>query len=129
MVMAALLFVAALVKFEPGAIVFAPPLAFLLIHRVESNFVNSWFVAQRLVPSPIAVFLAVLFWGWMWGVTGAMIAVPMLVGLRSACRHNRGLVLLRHLLQGNRPDVPGLRSLLRTPRPRTREPETSGLAT
>ena len=129
MVIMALLFLAALVSFDAGVLVFGPPLAFLLIHAIESNFVSPWFVAQRLVLSPLAVFLSVLFWGWMWGTTGAVIAVPLLVILRSICKRRKSLAFMHLMLQGHATRPPSLASLLRfvpavqrEPKPRRRLP-------
>ena len=129
MVIMALLFLAALVSFDAGVVVFGPPLAFLLIHAIESNFVSPWFVAQRLVLSPLAVFLSVLFWGWMWGATGAVIAVPLLVILRSICKRRKSLAFMHLMLQGHATRPPSLASLLRfvpavqrEPKPRRRLP-------
>ena len=111
-VIAALLLLAALVSFEPGLAVFGPPAVFVLIHAIESNFVSPWFMGQRLVLSPLAIFVSVLFWGWVWGITGALVAVPILVGLRSFCQYNRQLRLLRIFLEGEHMRPPSLRSLL-----------------
>ncbi|HEY9065219.1 MAG TPA: AI-2E family transporter [Burkholderiaceae bacterium] len=120
-VIAALLLLAALVSFEPGVAVLGPPAVFLLIHAIESNFVSPWFMGQRLVLSPLAIFVSVLFWGWVWGITGALVAVPILVGLRSFCQYNRRLRLLRIFLEGDHvAQTPTLRSLLRSSTRRTR---------
>lgn len=122
-VIATLLLLAALVTFEPSVAVLGPPGIFLLIHAIESNFVSPWFMGHRLLLSPLSIFVSVLFWGWLWGMTGALIAVPMLVGLRSLCKHNRRWRLLCIFLEGGRPDgAPTLRSLLarRTQRARQR---------
>ena len=70
---------------------------------------------------PVAVFVSVLFWGWLWGLAGAVIAVPLLVGMRSVCKRNRRLRLLCVYLEGGHKEPPSLRSLLRI-RPRAKRP-------
>jgi predicted PurR-regulated permease PerM len=115
-----LLATAGLLSFGGSALMLAPPAAFLLIHAVEANVVSPLFVSKRLSLSPIAVFLSVMFWGWLWGVAGAILAVPLLVGLRSVCKRNRRLRLLCVYLEGSRRPPPSLASLLRHKRRRPR---------
>jgi predicted PurR-regulated permease PerM len=107
-----LLLLAGLISFGPD-LMLAPALAFLLIHAIESNLVSPWFVGRRLALSPLSVFLSVMFWGWLWGIAGALIAVPLLVGIRSVCKRNRRLRLVAIYLEGNDRDSPSLRSLIR----------------
>ncbi|MBW8846739.1 MAG: AI-2E family transporter [Burkholderiales bacterium] len=118
MTLMAMLLLAGISSFGTGLQVFGPTLAFMLIHAVESNFVSPMVVGRRLSLSALSVFLSVLFWGWLWGIAGALIAVPLLIGLRSLCRRTRGLRLLRLFLEGDRREAPpSLRSLLRRPVP------------
>ena len=108
-----LLLLAGLISFGAD-LMLAPALAFLLIHAIESNLVSPWFVGRRLSLSPLSVFLSVMFWGWLWGIAGALIAVPLLVGLRSVCKRNRRLRLIAVYLEGDTVrDTPSLRSLVR----------------
>lgn len=111
------LLVAGVLAFSTAGMMIAPAAIFLLIHAVESNLVTPWFVGRRLSLSPVAVFLSVMFWGWMWGIAGAIIAVPLLVGLRTICKRNRRLRLVCLYLEGNKYEPPSLRSLLKV-RPR-----------
>ena len=124
MALMGLLLLAGITTFEPGPHVFAPMLAFMAIHAVESNIVSPVIVGRRLSLSALSVFLSVLFWGWLWGIVGALIAVPLLIGLRSLCRRRRSLRLIRLYLEGNHcAPPPSLRALLRVPtkaRPRGR---------
>jgi predicted PurR-regulated permease PerM len=116
MAVMALLLLAGVSTFDSGAQMFAPMLAFVVIHAIESNIVSPLIVGRRLSLSPVSVFLAVMFWGWLWGIAGALIAVPLLIALRSVCRRTRGLRLLRCFLEGDRREAPpSLRSLLRRP--------------
>lgn len=121
LLMAALLLLAGIVSFQELGQVVAPAAAFIAIHAVESNLVSPMFVAKRLTLSPVAVFVSVLFWGWLWGLAGAVIAVPLLVGMRSVCKRNRRLRLLCVYLEGGHKEPPSLRSLLRI-RPRAKRP-------
>ena len=111
-----MLLLAGITTFETGPQVFAPMLAFMAIHAVESNLVSPVIVGRRLSLSALSVFLSVLFWGWLWGIVGAVIAVPLLIGLRSLSRRRRGLRLLRLYLEGDHcTPAPSLRALLRSP--------------
>jgi predicted PurR-regulated permease PerM len=89
---------------------------------VESNLVSPVIVGRRLSLSALSVFLSVLFWGWLWGIVGALIAVPLLIILRSLSRRRRSLRLLRFYLEGDHcAPPPSMRSLLRAPpRPKPR---------
>jgi predicted PurR-regulated permease PerM len=107
------LLLAGMLSFDGAAAMLAPAAIFMLIHAIESNVISPWFVGRRLSLSPVAVFLSVMFWGWAWGIAGAMMAVPALVGLRSVCKRQRRLKLLCAYLEGNYRPMPSLRSLLR----------------
>jgi predicted PurR-regulated permease PerM len=48
------------------------------IHVIEGEFVTPMLLARRFTINPVAVILALTFWYWMWGVTGAILAVPLL---------------------------------------------------
>ena len=111
-VTAALLALAGVVTFDNATDMLAPAMAFVLIQVVENNFVTPWFVGRRLSLSPLAVFLSVMFWGWLWGIVGALLAVPFLVGARTVCKRRRGLRLWSVYLEGANQPAPSLRSLL-----------------
>lgn len=87
---------------ESGLMVAMPAGAFLALHALESNFISPIVVGRRLALSPVSVFISVLFWGWIWGIAGAMIAVPMLLLLRIVCRRNRSSRWLCVYLEGRR---------------------------
>jgi predicted PurR-regulated permease PerM len=100
---------------EPA--MFAPPAVFLALHAVESNLVTPWVMGRRLRLAPLSVFLSVMLWGWLWGIAGALIAVPMLLGLRTICKRSRKLKLVCVYLEGDASPPPSLAALLRKRRP------------
>ncbi len=114
--MASMLLLAGMLSFDSAGAMLAPACAFVAIHATESNLVSPWFIARRLALSPLSVFIGVLFMAWLWGLGGAVIAVPMLLGLRCAARRTRSLRLLRFYLEGGGNDAPTLASLLRARR-------------
>ncbi len=85
---------------DTGIKVAMPAAAFLTFHAIESNFICPLVVARRLTLSPLAVFISVLLWGWLWGIAGAMIAVPILLMVRVACRRHRSSRWLCVYLEG-----------------------------
>ena len=79
----------------------APPAVFLLLHGIEANFLSPMFMGHRLRLRPLFVFLSVILWGWVWGIAGAFLAVPMLLALRAACRRTPRLRMVCTFLQGD----------------------------
>lgn len=76
-----------LVTFSTLAEALVPIGAVLLLHLIESQVVYPWVLGRRVAASPLAVFFAVAFGGWMWGVVGAFIAVPMLIVCVAIAHH------------------------------------------
>lgn len=54
-------------------------LGFTLINLVESNLITPALMGRKLPVNAAALFLGLLFFGWMWGVVGAVLAVPLTV--------------------------------------------------
>lgn len=48
-------------------------------HLIEANVVTPLVVGHRLTISPILILISLSFWGWVWGTTGALLAVPLLI--------------------------------------------------
>lgn len=55
----------------------APAAAFFMLHLVMENLVTPAIMGHRLEINPFLVFLAIIFWTWMWGAVGAMLALPL----------------------------------------------------
>ncbi len=72
----------ALVSFESFAHALLAPAIYFGIALLEGQFLTPTIVGRRLEMNPVAILIAVAFWGWLWGVIGALMAVPMLVMLK-----------------------------------------------
>jgi len=108
-----LLVLAGIVSFAATpSLILAPAAGFLLVHAIESNLISPWFIGRRLALSRISVFLSVMFWGWLWGIGGALLAVPFLIGIRCACTRVRSMRRLCVYLNESRAPPPSLSSLL-----------------
>ena len=73
---------------------------YLAIHIVEGEFATPMLLARRFTINPVALILALVFWYWMWGVTGAILAVPLLAIAKIICDELRPLRAFGHLLEG-----------------------------
>jgi predicted PurR-regulated permease PerM len=75
------------------------PGSFLLITTVEGQFITPMILGQRLLLSPVAIFLSMILWGWLWGVAGALLAVPLLASLKIVCDNLEPLQPLAEFLE------------------------------
>ena len=75
-----------------------PPAIYLGVHVVEGETVTPMLLARRFTLNPILVIVSLFFWDWMWGVTGALLAVPLLAILKIVSDRIPVLTPLGHLL-------------------------------
>jgi predicted PurR-regulated permease PerM len=52
-------------------------LVFVVIHFFWGNVIEPLVLGRKLNLSPIIILFSLLFWGWLWGIVGAIIAVPV----------------------------------------------------
>jgi predicted PurR-regulated permease PerM len=82
-VCALLLFLGGLMTYPDiwGALL--PPAVFISFHLVEANLFTPMVVGHRLTVSPLSILVSLSFWAWVWGTTGALLAVPLLIILKT----------------------------------------------
>lgn len=73
---------------------------YFCIHVAEGELITPMVMARRFTINPVAVILALVFWFWMWGVPGAILAVPMLAITKIVCDDLRPLRAIGHFLEG-----------------------------
>ena len=73
---------------------------YFAVHVLEGEIVTPMLMARRFTINPVAVILALIFWYWMWGVPGAILAVPMLAITKIICDDLRPLRAFGHFLEG-----------------------------
>ena len=57
--------------------------SFIGFHLVEANFFTPMVVGHRLTISPLSILISLSFWAWVWGTTGALLAVPLLIIMKT----------------------------------------------
>jgi predicted PurR-regulated permease PerM len=77
--------VVALLSFPELGTALIPPGLFIVIAALEGNVITPMILARRLTLNPVAVVAALLIWGWMWGIVGMLLAVPLLVVAKITC--------------------------------------------
>jgi predicted PurR-regulated permease PerM len=77
-----------------------PAMLYFGVHLLEGEFVTPMVLAKRLTLNPVLVVLSLIFWFWMWGVAGAILAVPMLAVTKIICDSVRSLAAIGHFLEG-----------------------------
>jgi predicted PurR-regulated permease PerM len=60
-----------------------PAAMFVGLHLVEANLITPMLVGRKLTINPLLILVALSFWGWVWGTTGALLAVPLLIILKT----------------------------------------------
>jgi len=59
--------------------------ASLFIHMLVGNMFTPWLTSRASRLSPVAVFIGLLAWGWLWGVWGLLLGIPILMIVKSVC--------------------------------------------
>ncbi len=77
-----------------------PPILYLGIHMAEGEIITPMLLAKRFTLNPVLVIVALIFWFWMWGAAGAVIAVPMLAIIKIICDSIQPLAAFGHFLEG-----------------------------
>ena len=96
----ALFFVAGLMSFDTLFQALLPPAAYLTIHLIEGEWVTPMLVARRFTLNPVLVIGSLIFWDWMWGIPGALLAVPMLAVFKLIADRVRPLAAIGHFMEG-----------------------------
>ena len=77
--------VVSLLTFESTLHALLMPALYFLLCTLEGNFLTPIIVGRFLTLNPVMVFLSLLFWGWVWGIAGALLAVPILAAFKIVC--------------------------------------------
>lgn len=59
--------------------------ASLLIHTLVGNLLTPWLTSRTSSLSPVAVFVSVLAWGWLWGLWGLLLGIPIMMAVKAVC--------------------------------------------
>jgi len=60
-----------------------PPAIFVGLHMIEANVLTPLIVGRKLTINPLLILVSLSFWAWVWGTTGALLAVPLLIILKT----------------------------------------------
>ena len=56
-----------------------PAIVYMLINAVEANGLTPWLLGRQFAINPLVILIWLMLWGWLWGVPGVLLGVPMLV--------------------------------------------------
>ena len=76
-----------LLTFEDLGRALVAPALYLGLNAVEGYLVTPMLLGRRLLLNPVVIFMGIIFWGWLWGIPGALLAVPILVSFKIFCDH------------------------------------------
>ena len=72
--------------------------ASLVIHTIVGNLLTPWLTSRTSSMSPVAVFVSVLAWGWLWGLWGLLLGIPVMMAVKAVCDRVEDLKAVGELL-------------------------------
>jgi predicted PurR-regulated permease PerM len=98
-VLVVILTIGALASFDSVGHAVLVPISYLVISAVQNNLASPILYGNRLKLNPVAVMIAVLFWGFLWGAIGAILSVPIVAAIKILCDHIDALSSLGKFLE------------------------------
>ena len=94
-----LMLVMGFVQFDDALLALAPAAAYLLLHTLEGQLLTPIVLGRRLAISPLALILGLVVFGWLWGIAGLLLAVPLLASLKLVLERIEGMERWASLLE------------------------------
>jgi predicted PurR-regulated permease PerM len=88
----------ALVTMDQLTSILLVPSAYLGLNLLEEYLVFPFLIGRRLLLNPVVIFIWLIFWGWLWGIPGALMAVPLLAIFKIVCDHIEPLAAVAEFL-------------------------------
>lgn len=98
-VMAGIMTLVGMATFDSVPQALLVPGAYIILSVTEGHMITPTVVGRRLAVTPTAVFISVVAWGWLWGVLGALMAVPLLASFKILCENVPQLAPFSRLLE------------------------------
>jgi predicted PurR-regulated permease PerM len=95
---------AALVQFKTASMALVAGGVAATVALLEAYAVTPWLTSRAAEMNPVAVFVGLVFWGWLWGIPGLLMAVPLIMIAKTICDHVEALRPVATLLKA--PDRP-----------------------
>jgi len=90
--------IGAVLSFDSLGYAFIFPAVYLAFGTLEGSFVTPWIMGRSLTLNPVIILLSLTFWGWMWGIVGIILAVPILAAFKIFCAHIKPMEPLAEFL-------------------------------
>ena len=79
--------IVALLTFDNIGHAMLVPFVYYVITALEGQLITPMILGRRFTLNPVVIFISLMFWGWIWGIPGALLAVPFLVSFKILCDH------------------------------------------
>lgn len=90
--------VGAVLSFDSLGYALIFPAVYLVFGTLEGSFITPWVMGRSLTLNPVIILLSLIFWGWMWGIVGVILAVPILAVFKIFCAHIKPMEPLAEFL-------------------------------
>ncbi|RJR42929.1 MAG: AI-2E family transporter [Desulfobacteraceae bacterium] len=94
-----ILAIVSLITFDNLDRILLPPLIFMFLTALEGNFITPMIAGKRLGLNPLLLVIALLFWGWIWGVPGMLLVVPIQASLKIIAKNIPFMFSLREIIR------------------------------
>ena len=88
-IVAIILLVLGLISLPTVPAALLPPALFVAFTTIEGHFITPSIIGRQLTVSPLALFLSLAFWTWLWGPLGTFLATPILIAMVVIQNHTR----------------------------------------
>jgi predicted PurR-regulated permease PerM len=79
--------IGAVLSFDSLSYAMVFPAVYFFFTTIEGSFITPLVMGRSLTLNPVLILLSLVFWGWMWGIAGVILAVPMLAAFKIFCSH------------------------------------------
>lgn len=80
-----ILMIVGILSFESLSQALLVPAVVFGLTTLEGQFITPLIVGHRLELSPVIIFIGLIIWGWLWGIMGILLAVPLLASIKIIC--------------------------------------------